>query len=424
MKRRTLLVGGALALGAGTLPMVATASTSSASAGRLSRLAIEPRALGRLLDGQRARLGPAFDSAARHQLQLLLTRIDRDPNGVAQFRHYGFRVDRRRYFWPASLVKLPVAAFALERAAAWRSRGVDRDLALTLFDQPACAADDPDDGDAIARSVWRALIVSDNAAYSRLFDVVGPDYAAQRLITMGHGDARIVSRFLPCSRDENQRLAGLSFSDARGLERARLAPRRIAPIAPNPYPDASVIANWRDDAGDITRGPVDFSSRNALPLEAAHQLLLAVIFPNALAPAQRFALAPADLDLIRRALSTRPRDSLDPRYDPADFPDAYSRLFAFGNGRRPLPDNVTVWSKNAEAWGFLAETAYLVERDTGTEFLVSGVGYFNADGVLNDDAYDYEKVGYPFFEALGQVLLDAERARPRRGRFDPAAPFF
>ena len=63
--------------------------------------------------------------------------------------------------------------------------------------------------------------------------------------------------------------------------------------------------------------------------------------------------------------------------------------------------------------------AYFVERSTQTEFLLAATVYVNANGIFNDDRYEYETLGLPFLEALGQQLLEDARRRPRE-RLAPA----
>ena len=421
MKRRALLAG----LLSPLLPDVVRSAAHGESPGASGKASVpENGALFRLLDRHRTWLGPVWAAPMQHQLQLLYTRIDRDQVGRPSFRNYGWRLDRSRYFWPASMVKLPMAAFALERVRDLAAHGVDRDTPLFLEDGPACRMPDPDAGDSIARSVWRSLIVSENPAYSRLFDVVGADRAGQRLAAMGHADARIVARFLPCTRDENRSLSGLHFRAADGRTLLRLPVQRDRAQTPLSHLDASVAAAFLADNGPLQPAPTDFSTRNFLPLEAAHRLLMAVMFPAAMPAHERFNLPLADLMWLRTALSTRPAHSPAPIYDVATYPDSHVRLFAWGAGRRALPSSITSYSKIGEAFGFLSECAYIVDRERGVEFMVSGVGYFNADGVLNDDRYEYATLGYPFFERVGQVLLAHERARTRRGRFDPERPWY
>ena len=39
--------------------------------------------------------------------------------------------------------------------------------------------------------------------------------------------------------------------------------------------------------------------------------------------------------------------------------------------------------------------------------------YCDEDGVVNDDKYDYDNIGFPFLKHLGQVIYDFEVKRKR-----------
>jgi hypothetical protein len=45
--------------------------------------------------------------------------------------------------------------------------------------------------------------------------------------------------------------------------------------------------------------------------------------------------------------------------------------------------------------------------------MLSAVIYCNSDGILNDEHYDYNSIGYPFFSNLGKVIYDYELHRQR-----------
>ncbi len=55
--------------------------------------------------------------------------------------------------------------------------------------------------------------------------------------------------------------------------------------------------------------------------------------------------------------------------------------------------------------------------------MLTGTIYVNSDGILNDDKYEYEETGYPFFKEVGNIIYryELERTRPYRphslGRF-------
>jgi hypothetical protein len=46
--------------------------------------------------------------------------------------------------------------------------------------------------------------------------------------------------------------------------------------------------------------------------------------------------------------------------------------------------------------------------------MVSGNIYVNSDGILNDDKYEYEETGYPFFKEMGNIIYQYELKRSRK----------
>jgi hypothetical protein len=54
-----------------------------------------------------------------------------------------------------------------------------------------------------------------------------------------------------------------------------------------------------------------------------------------------------------------------------------------------------------------------VDYESGVEFFVSAVVYVNEDQILNDDKYETEEVGLPFFAELGDYLYQRELKRKK-----------
>jgi hypothetical protein len=46
--------------------------------------------------------------------------------------------------------------------------------------------------------------------------------------------------------------------------------------------------------------------------------------------------------------------------------------------------------------------------------MLSGVIYTNRDGVLNDNKYEYDHTGYPFFKEVGNIIYNYELKRERK----------
>ncbi|MCH5599902.1 hypothetical protein [Niabella ginsengisoli] len=58
--------------------------------------------------------------------QIIYTKIDRDKNNKPKFTNYFLNVDKEKYFYPASMVKLPTALAALEKINSLSDKGIDK----------------------------------------------------------------------------------------------------------------------------------------------------------------------------------------------------------------------------------------------------------------------------------------------------------
>jgi len=168
----------------------------------------------------------------------------------------------------------------------------------------------------------------------------------------------------------------------------------------------------------LVNEPLDLSNKNNFPLAEQQQVLRALLFPESVPAKKRFQLAEEDYQFLYRYLSMLPRESTRPRYDTAHFPDTYVKFLLGGGGTTPLPPGVRVFDKIGEAYGYLIDNAYVVDFNHNVEFLLSAVIYVNTDGILNDDKYDYDTIGFPFLRDLGRAVLDYELQRPRRHQPD------
>ena len=45
--------------------------------------------------------------------------------------------------------------------------------------------------------------------------------------------------------------------------------------------------------------------------------------------------------------------------------------------------------------------------------MLAAVIYVNADGILNDNKYEYDTIGYPFFQEIYSILYQFEKERKR-----------
>jgi hypothetical protein len=366
--------------------------------------------------------GTVLAAPARYRVQVLHTRVDRRGRGAPVLTTRAWRADADSYVYPASTVKLPVAALALE----WlRDRNDPRLRSTTAMEPPsglaAAATGLLGTADAsklpgvpsVATYVRHIGLVSNNFAYNRLYDLLGADAINGALRDKGYGrygskgnPLRIVHRVADAAGDDPALSPPLRFADEDGmvLQRpARAGGERWYAPEPIPLGRAEIVDGARIDA------PKDFASKNALPLRALHAMLIALVLPESVPPAQRFRLRAEDRQLLLDALTRLPSEAgFTHLHSAAGIDDGYVKYLVAG-GAGALPPGVHITNKVGQAYGFLTDSAYITEPAKGVEFFLSATIYVNDNGTFNDGVYEYDAVGLPFLKALGLRFLEAAR---------------
>src|SRR5260221_694096 len=359
-----------------------------------------------------------LDKPDSFRYQLIYTRIDRDRNNRPHFHNYYYRVNPLEYFNPASTVKMPLAFLALEKIDSLTRYGVDRDTPMltdSAYSGQTPVYQDTSSADgrpSVAQYIRKVFLTSDNDAYNRLYEFLGQEGINHRLWKLGYSNIRITRRFVPMTEDENRHTNPLRFvRDGRVLYTQ-------APVYSPLNFDFSrpaLLGNAYYDRHDsLIHQPMDFTRHNNFPLEEAQLLLQSVLFPESVPAARRLHLRPDDYRFLYQYMSEYPRESLHPHYDTAEYFDSYTKFFLFKAGHTPIPSYIRIFNKPGWAYGFLTDIAYIVDFKHNVEFMLTGTIYVNSDGVLNDDKYDFEDIGYPFFKEAGDIIYHFELGRKRK----------
>ena len=354
----------------------------------------------------------------RFELQVIYTRIDRRPGAAPQLTHFRHGVVAERWFAPASLVKLPVAALALERVAELANRGVGRDSLLVQRDQVRCMARTTVQPESVARSIRRMFVASENEPFNRLYDLLGQDRIHARLADIGCPMSRIIARIAACSPAENRVTGASEFVDANGRPLVGTEAAFAAEVRNFPHGRALKGRAWVEGRR-VTAGPHDFSESNFMPLDEAHAMLTAIVMPEAVAPAQRFRLDARAHQYLRHCMGMLPAECADPPYDERAYPASHAKYLLGGGGPQALPAGVRSFNKVGRSFGYLSDCAYVCDTSRGAEFFLSASLYVNEDEVLNDGRYEYRETGLPFLAALGRSALEVDAARKRAHPFLP-----
>jgi hypothetical protein len=355
-------------------------------------------------------------NAEKHKVQIIYTQIDRDENNKAVFRTHTFRVNPNEYFYPASTVKLPVAAMALEKINDQLIRGFtpfsDMIIDSVYSGQTNVSSDTSSHTGkpSIGHYIKKLFLVSDNDAYNRLYEFLGQREANGRMLRKGYKDVRITHRLsLPLTVEENRCTNPMRFyyGDTLVFEQDSIC-NQIEIKSDTPI---YVGKGYMKD-GALINEPMDFTYKNAIGLQSLHDVLLSIIFPENFYPANRFNLTKIDYNFLYQFMSKYPQESDFPYYG-GTYEDDYCKFLMFGGTKSNIDRNIRIYNKIGEAYGFLVDMAYIVDFEKKIEFVLGAVIYVNENEILNDGIYEYESVGYPFMRDLGQAFYDYELKRPR-----------
>ena len=380
--------------------------------------------LEKLIRQNRDSLQPWAEAPADYEVQILYTQIDRDEDNRPQFTTYRFGVDPKQYFYPASTVKMPVALLALERLHRLGVRGLDRDASMKIgADRPpqTPVVTDPTAPSllpSVGHYVRKIFLVSDNDAYNRLYEWLGPEYINRTLREKGFGESRIIHRLSVSGFDTlgNRSLNPVTFYRGDTTLYYR------GPAYSSFYDDLGLTTQvrgkaYQNDAGEIVPEPFDFRYKNYISVQDLHDMVQRIVFPLAARPSDRFALSPADRAFVLRAMGQRPRESTAPAYP--DTGDNYGKFWIYGDGKESttrIPGSIRIFNKVGWAYGYLTDAAYIADFENGVEFLLTATIHVNANATYNDGVYEYDEIGLPFFGKLGRLIYSYELDRKRRHR--------
>jgi hypothetical protein len=346
-------------------------------------------------------LAPYINDAQRYRIQVIYSKIDRERPNRPRLTTWTFRQDEN-FYYPASLVKLPVAVFALERL---KELGLGRKDRFEIYPANDCSRYPPESCSTVEQCIEQIFVYSNNTAYNRLFEFLGQDAINDRLRALDYRGV-INRRFRPgCGGELGLTTGAVSFQDRSGTIRYRQPARASQRSYPPPRTDMRAGLRTRTALG-LVEEPMDFSDKNYLPLGDFHQMLIALVLPSAVAEKQRFTLDADDRDFLLRTMALRPRDV------GGDQPDSFRKYLLIG-GQARMPESIQIINKVGLSYGFVSDVAYIHDTSKDIDFFLSATIYVNKNQTMNDAAYEYDTEAYPFMRALGQALLRYEHSGGR-----------
>lgn len=348
----------------------------------------------------------------KYRLQIIYSQIDRDNTGKPIFKTYNYLVDSAEYFYPASLVKLPVSILALEKTKKLRVYSntiMFTDSANTCQHSVTKDPTSENGYPSIAQYIKRMSLVSDNFAYGRVYEFLGVDYIHKRLNELGYVNTRIVNRFDGgCKGKEHLTTNPVTFYK-NDLSPLLKLPQQVAEKTyAHPLGKVLVGKAYLDAHNKKINSPKDFSGMNYIPLTDIHSMLQRLIFHDYIKQEDKYDLIEDDRQLLIQYLTMLPRESANPTYNTREYYDSYKKYFIYGDSRKQIADSVKITNIVGQSYGFMVDCAYIQNKERSIEFMLSAVIYANEDGIINDGKYEYQTIALPFLAELGRQMYNYE----------------
>lgn len=351
---------------------------------------------------------------SKYHLQIIYTQVDYQ-DGKPVFTDYFFRVNPDNYFYCASLVKLPVSILALHKL---NELGVDPKSIFLTDSSISChrkvSTDTSSDTGypSIEHYIKKMFLVSDNAAYSRVYEFLGVDYIHKTLNEKAYPNVRIVSRYDGnCNGRDNYISNPVKFLN-KNLAVIYSQPQQLSQqVFSLPVKNAKVGKAFYNQNNKRVNTPRDFTTSNYLSLVDCHSLLKDLIY----AENYQFNLSKEQRQFLITYLGYFPRQSKSPKYTSKEYYDSYKKYLFYGDSKGTIRDtNLIITNIVGQSYGFLSDCAHFLDKKNKIEFMLSAVIYTNEDEVLNDGKYDYKTIGLPYLAELGRQFYKYELIRIKR----------
>lgn len=367
----------------------------------------------------------AADHPNKYEIQIIYTQINRNDKNVPSFRQFDYQLDPKNYFYSASLVKLPCSALALEKINEPTIKGLDKYSRMQTDSawncQKTIKRDNTSENEfpSVAHYIKKMLLVSDNDAYSRVYEFLGQAYIHKKLGEKGYPDIRIVHRFdAECTGNLNSYTNPVSFYDDNGN---LIFKQELQQNALQYEPPIGIVKMGKahiNNKNKLVKEPKDFTYYNYMSLQDINEILKSILFPENVSKKTTFNLTTDDYAFLYKYLSMYPRESDYPKYASKEYKDSYKKYLIYGTDSEQITvDSMRIFNIVGQSFGYLSDCAYVCDFKNKIEFMLSAVIYVNEDNIMNDGKYEYDEIGFPFLSDLGKVIYAYERNRQRE--FEP-----
>ena len=372
-----------------------------------------------ILKGNSEEFGDYLTNPEKYRIGIIYTQIDRDAQNNPSFRDFSYFGYPDGYFYPASTVKFPMALLALEKINELQILGFDANSPLMIgYGRPPQTAVTEDSTSenglpSVAHYVKKIMLVSDNDAFNRLYEFMGRCDINKILHQKGYTGTEILHRLALFNfnlQDNGYTNPITFFKDSELLYHQ--GERFCETAATLERKEKYLGIGYIDNQGQLVDQPFPFLEKNIASLQDLHQMMKSTIFPELYKNGPfGFNLKQEDYELLYEYMSKWPSETKYPNY--TNLPENYVKFLMLGDGKYQKPEGLRIFNKIGMAYGFLTDIAYIIDTESGVEFMLSATIHVNDNQIYNDVVYEYETIGLPFLSRIGQYVYEYEKQRKK-----------
>lgn len=346
------------------------------------------------------KLDPTLSRSSKYRFQMAYTPID--SAGLGETITYG----TEQYYYPASLVKIPLAMLALE---VLEEKGIPLDAYIVFDTVDACGSvrfvEVSREKISFQQLFKELIVVSDNQFYNMLYHFLTPEYINRRLHEMGFEGTNIYRAFTGCDRVGQLHTYPYKIYGLNGKELM---------ASPGKTMDSTVLeeryhsseermfgSRHENDEGDIVDGPFDLNYSIEIPMREMHEMVLRMIRPEAFEPSQRWKVSDGSLRFMLDYMSAYPSE-IPTSY--RNFRSMEDTVYKYAYLRNEKGRRERSVSKLGLSYGFASEVAWITIPGSEQSFLLTYSIYVNANDIVNDGEYEYDEVARPFAAELAKQI--------------------
>ena len=344
-------------------------------------------------------LKPIYKNKENHNLQILYTKVDRDSSGAPTFIEYDYKLDNNVYFYPASTMKLPIVALALQKINELRNTGlnisVDNKILLLNEGQPIKETTFKD-------LIAKVFLVSDNSASNILINFLGYNYFNQEMRKKGLTTIVLNHKFNPDPYINND-------WTIYTLEGDLISKDEVQEVIEHNSLDNLLQGKSQILNGEKVDNPFNFKTKNRASLRDLDGIMKRIIYPELFAEKDRMNLRDQDYNFLRYWMSRFTFEDVGLEYQKDSiYFDSYNKFFIYGDSTNIIDRKIRVYNKVGEAYGTLTDISYIKYYQKDIEFFLSATIYVNQNQIVNDNLYEYDDVGIPFLAELARQVYKLE----------------